>query len=1254
MVSELLKNKDKNLAIEASRQARLESLLPIEFPETLPVSQKIKEINEAILNHQVVILCGETGSGKTTQLPKICLHLGRGIKGLIGHTQPRRLAARSVASRIASELKSPLGDAVGFKIRFADKVSQQTLIKVMTDGILLAETQTDPDLKKYDTIIIDEAHERSLNIDFLLGYLKQLTLRRPDLKIIITSATIDVESFSKHFNHAPIIEVSGRTYPVEIRYRPLEVKDEDDQVEKIEEAILDVVKDFSKAGGDTLIFLPGEREIRDITEFLKNKLPPHYEILPLFSRLSNEEQQKIFRGSNGRRIILSTNVAETSLTVPGIKYVIDPGIARVNRYSTRNKVEQLQIEKISQASAKQRSGRCGRVSDGICVRLYSEDDFNARPLFLDPEIYRSSLASVILKMASLHLGDVSQFPFIQPPSRRFIQDGYLLLQELGAVDDQYELTIIGRDLAKLPMDPRLGRMLLQAKKENALSELLIIVSALSIQDPRERPLDKKAESEAAQVRFFDEKSDFVSFLKLWAFFDEAIQKKTTQNNLRKLCHAHFLSYLRMREWRDLHEQIRELILDMNYKENDKPANYVQIHRSILAGLLGNIGIKALEDDSYVGARNIEFHLSPGSNIKRRRSKWVMAADLVDTTKLYARTAAEIDVEWIESLSLHLVEHHHTDPYWDTKLSRVNAHERITLYGLTIVPKRNVHFGPINPEIAREIFIRQGLVSGGYVSKGLFWKHNQDLIEEVELLEHKARRLDVLVNEEDLFQFYDEKIPQGIINGVGFEDWRREVEDKHPQVLFLTKELLMRRDANEITEVQYPETLNIEGVTIPLKYRFEPGHPDDGVTAVISEIDFHQLDLNIMQWLVPGMIREKLNCIFKSLPKNIRTQLFPLTDTVTEFLTQYKSHHHLFQSISDFVLKKTKEPYMIGEEEIESLPRHCFMNIEVVNQKNELVSQGRDLNLLKGSVKPQVYVKKNDKANAVERFNLKRWDFDELPHAIELNIHQKDSKGFVGLSDEDESVAIRVFVSEEEAKASHRQGVLRLLSFELKPQLKQLEKDLNKLKEAQLFLRDMIDAEELKGDVIEMILDTALNSEEVMPRTSSDFITLIKRIKNVLPQTMKALLDTIHLSATHYHQIKQLLKTLSPIQKRSESIFISRMNFLIHNEFIISTPSDIFSHLPRYLKALMIRIEKYPLRADKDAIMQKDIDRIHQLLGERLKPYVSKKMTPPKALKDFQWQIEELHVSLFAQDLKTAYPVSLKRLEKALDDIPFYP
>jgi ATP-dependent helicase HrpA len=565
----------------------------------------------------------------------------------------------------------------------------------------------------------------------------------------------------------------------------------------------------------------------------------------------------------------------------------------------------------------------------------------------------------------------------------------------------------------------------------------------------------------------------------------------------------------------------------------------------------------------------------------------------------------------------------------------------------------VHFGPINPEIAREIFIRQGLVSGGYVSKGHFWKHNQDLIEEVELLEHKARRLDVLVNDEDLFEFYDKKIPQGIINGDGFEDWRRETELKDPQALFLTKALLMKRDANEITEIQYPETLKIEDVIIPLKYRFEPGHPDDGVTAVISEIDFHQLDLNILQWLVPGMIREKLNCIFKSLPKNIRIQLLPLTDTVTEFLTEYKTHEHLFQSISQFILKKTKEPYLIDELTIESLPRHCFMNIEVRNQKNELVSQGRNLNILKGSIKPQVHVKKNDKTNAIERFNLKRWDFDELPYDILLNTHQKEYKGFVGLSDEEESVSIRVFVSEDEANTSHRQGVLRLLSYELKPQLKQLEKDLNKLKEAQLFLRDVIEPEELRTDVIEMVLDSALNFENIMPRTSHDFIALIKRIKNALPQTMKAILDTIHMSASHYHQLKQLLKALSPIQKKAESLFINRMNFLIHNEFILTTPSNIFAHLPRYLKALIIRIEKYATRVDKDASSQKEINRIHQLLDARLKPYTSKKMTPPQALKDFQWQIEELHVSLFAQDLKTAYPVSLKRLEKALDDIPYY-
>ena len=1252
-MSETSKQKHPTQSIEVLRQARIESLSPITFPEILPVSQRVAEISEAILKHQVIILCGETGSGKTTQLPKICLHLGRGLKGLIGHTQPRRIAARSVATRIASELKSSLGDAVGFKIRFADKVSNQTLIKVMTDGVLLAETQTDRDLKQYDTIIIDEAHERSLNIDFLLGYLKQITLRRPDLKIIITSATIDVESFSKHFNHAPIIEVSGRTYPVEIRYRPLEVKDEDDQEEKIEEAILEVVKDFSKVGGDTLVFLPGEREIRDTAEFLRVKLPPHYEVLPLFARLSHDEQQKIFKNSNGRRIILSTNVAETSLTVPGIKYVIDPGIARVNRYSPRNKVEQLQIEKISQASAKQRSGRCGRVSDGICVRLYSEDDFNARPLFLDPEIYRSSLASVILKMASLRLGDVSKFPFIQSPSRRFIQDGYLLLKELGAINDQYELTVIGHQLAKLPMDPKLGRMLLQAKKENALNELLIIVSALSIQDPRERPMDKKTESEAAQVRFFDDKSDFVSYLKLWAFFDEAIQQKTSQNNLRKICHGYFLSYLRMREWRDLHNQIHELLLDMDFKLNEKPANYDQIHRSILAGLLGNIGTKAIEDDSYMGARNIQFHLSAQSNIKKRKSKWVMAADLVDTTKLYARVVAEIDVTWIESLSLDLVEHHHTDPYWDTKLSRVNAHERISLYGLTIVPKRNVHFGPINPEIARDIFIRQGLVSGGYVSKGLFRQHNQALIDEVELLEHKARRQDVLVNEEDLFQFYDERIPQGIINGDSFEHWRREVEVKDPQALFLTKALLMKRDAKEITEVQYPENLNIGGVTIPLRYRFEPDHPDDGVTASISEIDFHQLDLKILQWLVPGMIREKLNCIFKSLPKPIRTKLLPLSDTVTEFLTLYTKENPLYKALSDFILKKTKEPYLIDEITFESLPRHCFMNIEVSNQKQEIISQGRDLNSLKDVIRPQVYVKQNDKTNTIERFNLKRWDFDEIPHDIELKESQKVYKGFIALCDDEESVSIRIFLSEEEALQSHRQGVLRLLNFELKPQLKQLEKDLNKLKEAQLLLRDIIEPEELQGDVIEMVLDAAMSYEEAMPRTSINFIALLKRIKQVLPNTMSSMLETIHLTATHYHQLKGLLNALTPIQKKVENIFVSRMNYLIHNEFILTTPSNIFSHIPRYLKALIIRIEKYPQRVDKDLLMQKDIDRIHQLLDERLKPYISKKIAIPQSLTDFQWQIEELHVSLFAQDLKTAYPVSLKRLEKVLNDIPFY-
>jgi ATP-dependent helicase HrpA len=855
-------------------QQRLATLPKPEYPLELPVSGRKDEISAAIMKNQVVIVCGETGSGKTTQLPKICLELGRGVSGLIGHTQPRRIAARSVASRIAQELNSPLGEVVGYKVRFNDKLSESSYVKLMTDGILLAETQGDKFLNAYDTIIIDEAHERSLNIDFLLGYLKQLLPKRPDLKIIVTSATIDAARFSQHFNGAPVIEVSGRTYPVEIRYRPLcaagfrareiaeaenlqfDLEDEtifgiarkakteargleeDDEEEAIEEAILDAADDLLRQGdGDILVFLPGEREIRDVTEHLRKyqgrsaKLK-HIEVLPLFARLSIEDQQKIFKSHSSRRIVLATNVAETSLTVPGIKYVIDAGLARVNRYSTRAKVEQLQIEKISQAAAKQRAGRCGRVSNGICVRLYSEQDFNGRPEFTEPEILRSSLAAVILRMAALRLGDVTEFPFIEAPSSRLIADGYLLLQELGAVDAQRQITETGLQLAKLPLDPRVGRMILAAKREHCLREILIIASVLSIQDPRERPMDKREAADNAHTKFAGEGSDFMSYLKLWDFFDHALKTKKSNKDLLNQCHSNFLSFLRLKEWRELHGQLLDIVSEMEFKLNEKEASFEQIHKALLAGLLGNIGFKDGESESYAGARGIRFFVAPGSTLKKQRPKWVIAAELVDTSKLYARCVAKIEPDWIEPLARGLTESHYSDPRWDRKMGMVNAWERVSLYGLTIIPKRRVHFGPIDPKESREIFIREALANGEFDTRAAFFTANERLIAEVEELEHKARRQDVLVDEHQLFTFYDAKIPADIYNAASFEKWRAEAERINPKLLYLTRDDLMRHGADAITAVQFPEKILLDGVEVTLKYRFEPGHVLDVVTATI--------------------------------------------------------------------------------------------------------------------------------------------------------------------------------------------------------------------------------------------------------------------------------------------------------------------------------------------------------------------------------------------------------------------------------------
>jgi ATP-dependent helicase HrpA len=875
--SEVLKHLTAEFAkSQQQRRQRLDSLPIPDYPEELPVSERRTEIAKAIKENQVVIVAGETGSGKTTQLPKICLDIGRGVAGLIGHTQPRRLAARSVASRIASELKSELGHAVGYKVRFSDHTRPESYIKLMTDGILLAESQNDHFLNQYDTLIIDEAHERSLNIDFLLGYLKQLLPKRPNLKLIITSATIDTERFAKHFNDAPIIEVTGRTYPVELRYRPLEAVDEEAKDRNIQQAILDAVDEAARLGqGDVLIFLPGEREIRETAESLRKHHPLHTEILPLYARLSAAEQNRVFQTHKGRRIVLATNVAETSLTVPGIRYVIDPGLARMSRYSHRTKVQRLPIEKVSQASANQRAGRCGRVAPGVCFRLYSEMDFINRTEFTEPEIKRSNLAAVILQMKSLRLGEVEHFPFVEPPEQKMISDGYKLLQELGAVDAAQHLTETGKQLAKLPVDPRIGRMVLAAKQEDCLEEVLVIASAISVQDPRERPHEYQQAADEKHRQFKDERSDFLAYLNLWRSFHE--QKRHLSNNkLRKWCKENFISYLRMREWHDVHAQMHSLITDMGWRPNQIEAGYTEIHRALITGLLGNLANKT-QSQEYAGARGIKLYIFPGSGLFKKQPKWFMAAELVETTRLYARLIAKIESEWIEQVAGDLCKRSYFEPHWEKTPAAVMAYERVTLYGLVINPKRKVHYSRIDSVEARQIFIRKALVAGDFQTQAKFFEHNKQLVADIETLEAKSRRRDVLVDEQVLYDFYDQLIPDDICDGRRFEKWRKAAEEKNKQLLYLTREDLMHHEAEGASEAQFPDSMQIAGMSLKLSYHFEPGSEDDGVTVTVPLPALNLLQPQQFDWLVPGLLHEKICQLLKSLPKVLRRNFVPVPD-----------------------------------------------------------------------------------------------------------------------------------------------------------------------------------------------------------------------------------------------------------------------------------------------------------------------------------------------------------------------------------------
>ena len=1293
--------------------ARKNALPKPEYPQDLPVSLRKDEIAAAILKNQVVIVCGETGSGKTTQLPKICLELGRGVSGLIGHTQPRRIAARSVASRIAQELKSPLGQVVGYKVRFNDKLTESTYVKLMTDGILLAETQGDKFLNAYDTIIIDEAHERSLNIDFLLGYLKQLLPKRPDLKVIVTSATIDAERFSTHFNGAPVIEVSGRTYPVEIRYRPLgkaqdrarakaqEIAvddddediellgqdvmglkrrarvesrwlEEDDSEEAIEDAILDAADDLLRLGdGDILVFLPGEREIRDTAEHLRKyqgrsvKLK-HIEVLPLFARLSIEDQQKIFRPHGQRRIVLATNVAETSLTVPGIKYVIDAGLARMSRYSSRAKVEQLQIEKISQAAAKQRAGRCGRVSSGICVRLYDEQDFNARPEYTEPEILRSSLASVILRMAALRLGDVNDFPFIEAPSSRLIADGYQLLQELGAVNAKRELTDVGAQMAKLPLDPRVARMILAAKRENCINEILIIASALSIQDPRERPMDKREAADSAHLKFAGE-SDFMSYLKLWDFYDNALKTKKSNKDLLGQCHANFLSFLRLKEWRELHGQLLDIVQEigadfgLGIKNNtlstqldsSKEPTYDQIHRALLAGLLGNIGFKDGEAESYQGARGIRFNIAPGSALKKQRPKWVMAAELVDTTKLYARCVAKIDPDWVEPLARGLTESHYSDPRWDRKLAQVVAWERVSLYGLTIIPKRRVHYGVIDPVESREIFIREALANAEFDTRAAFFKSNEHLIAKVEELEHKARRQDVLVDEHVLFAFYDARVAQGIVNGAGFEKWREIAELTNPKLLFLTRADLMRHGADAITEHQFPEKMMLDGVEIPLKYRFEPNHVLDGVTATIPLALLNQLKSAQTEWLVPGMLREKLTYLIKALPKNFRRVCVPVPEFVTQFLLVNKVGEGSLKAVLAEHIQKVTMLKITVDDWLEPTPAHLLMNFSVVDDAGRELAMGRDWLQLKKQLGSAAQLTFRSTSPEIEKTDIKQWDFGDLPDTLsferDVDGERLQVTGYPALEDNQDSVAIKLFDTAQEATCNHRAGVCRLVRFELKEQMKQLEKGLPNFNQYALLLRNIISIEDLKEDMLSAIADRAFIGEDDLPRINNEFMKLKQRARTRLPAVTEALCRMVQAIATEYQLLTAKQVQMPATVNRLKRDVEAQIGRLVYKGCFSQTPWENISQLPRYLKALRLRIEKQPSNPDRDGKNSASVGLIWQNWEALVDKQNKTDKLSPKVM-EFRWLIEELRVSLFAQELKTPFPVSIKRLEKIWSEI----
>ncbi len=1334
---ELPKNTTATTPARPSKQGRTpppaperNPLPPIVFPEELPVSGRRQEIAAALKANQVVIVSGETGSGKTTQLPKICLALGRGQAGLIGHTQPRRIAASSTAKRIAQELGSPLGEHVGFKVRFTDTLSKGASVKLMTDGILLAESQTDPLLRQYDTIIIDEAHERSLNIDFLLGYLKQLLPKRPDLKLIITSATIDADRFARHFARgdkpAPVIEVSGRLYPVEIRYRPVEPPDRPGgaaarpgapptaaqkgrEQRDLMDAVADAVDELCRIGpGDVLVFLPGEREIRDAAETLRKHHPPHVEILPLFARLSAQEQERVFKATNARRIVLATNVAETSLTVPGIRYVVDAGLARVKRYSYRNKVEQLQIEPVAQSAANQRAGRCGRVAAGVCIRLYEEQDYLLRPKFTDPEILRSSLASVILRMKSLRLADVETFPFIEPPLGRAIADGYQLLQELGAVDDDNQLTETGRQLAKLPLDPRIGRMILAARDNACLSEVLIIAAALSVQDPRERPLEAQQAADQAHKKFADEKSEFLSYLKLWKWFEEAVAHKKTNRQLADNCRANFVSQLRLREWRDVHSQLLTLVREQGWRLNESPATYEQLHVALMTGLLGNIGFKAEDEPHYLGARGIKFHVWPGSHLAKKAGKWVMAAELVETNRLYARSLANIQPEWLERIGGHLLKKSWGDPRWEKRAAQVSAYERATLYGLVVYSQRRINYGAINPKEAREIFIRSALVGGDYDTRAPFFAHNQRLLREIENLEHKSRRQDVLVDEELIFAFYDKLIPADICNGAAFEKWLKDATAGNPKLLHLNRDDLMRHEAAGITTDVFPKAMSVAGVEMALTYHFEPGSLRDGVTLAVPLYALNQVSAARSEWLVPGMLKEKAYLLLKSLPQKLRRHCVPLPEYAAGFCDRTHAAHGfgrgpLLDALIADIREQTAIAVKLSDFKLETLPAHHFMNFKVVDEHGRQLDMGRNLAALQGEYGGQARQSfqrlaeqagvapasgangadgSGERASAVaagqgkagaagaravspaaaktgqaapapttsqagagEQQNLTTWSFGELPELLEIQRGKQTLIGFPALVDKNSHCDLEVFDDPDEAARIHYAGLRRLIALQLKEQLKYLEKNVPGLQQMGMQFMALGTQEELREQIIQAGLERAC-MQAPLPRNADEFNQRRDEGKARLGLLVNEIARLAGQILAEYHALPKRLQG-AKAHPQAVADIQAQLQALMGKRFVADNDYAQLAHFPRYLKAIGVRLEK--LRADptRDTRLMAEWQQAAQP-WQRAQKGQGARFDPKMA--EFRWLLEELRVSLFAQELRTPMPISSKRLQKVWESM----